>query len=85
MKAPWGEIERRHLVGRDPAAHRVATAIEATADRQAFRGRGVGDQPHDGLIIAQGLAAPIGRDERKEPMFHLVPFAREMLSRALHE
>src|SRR3989304_2979192 len=76
VKAIRLEIEAVHVLRSHPAAGGIAAAIQPARDREASRGRRPGNELDDGFIVTERFAAPIGRDERKEPMFDLVPLAR---------
>ena len=63
------------LIGDFPAG-RIFSTIQATGDFQSLRGGGFGNQVYNGFVIPQRLPPPIRRDEGKEAMLNLVPFAR---------
>jgi hypothetical protein len=78
------QIDMGKLFIRDLAPDGVLAAIQAAGHFQALGCRRPGDQPHYRLVVAQGLASSVGRDEREQSVLHLVPFAcarREMADR----
>src|SRR5262245_33890038 len=78
------EVDTLHLLVGDPPARGVFSTVQPTEDLQAPRRGRPGDQVDDRRVVAQRLAPPIGRDEREEAMFDLVPLAgarREMTHR----
>ena len=69
------QIDSLHLFVGDSPPCGILPTIEATRDLQTLgRGR-LGNEVHDGLVIPQRLTPPVRRDERKESMLDLVPFA----------
>ena len=54
---------------------RVFPPIQAAGHVESFSGRRARDQIYDRLIIPKWLATPIRGNERKQPVFNLVPFA----------
>jgi hypothetical protein len=60
----------------DPSPDGVLAVIEPASHCRALGRRRSGDQPHYRLALAQRLPSPVGRDEREQPVLHLVPFAR---------
>ena len=76
MEALRVEIDVAHFSLRHRSTGRILPPIQPTGHRQAFRGRGPGNELHDGLVVAQGFATPVRRDEGEESVFDLVPFAR---------
>ena len=75
VKAAGVQIDLLHLRIGHFAARGVLSAIQATPDREAFRRGRPGDELDDRLVVAQGFAAPIRRDEGEQAMFDLVPLA----------
>ena len=67
------ELDLLHLLPGDLPSRRILAAIQPASHRQSLGRRRASDQIHDGLVISQRLAAPIRRDERKEPVLDLVP------------
>jgi hypothetical protein len=55
------------------AAGGIFAAIQSTGHGQAFRGRRLGNEIDDRLVIPQGFATPIRGNERKEAVFDFVP------------
>ncbi len=49
--------------------------IQPTGDSQPLGRGGARDQSHNSFIILRWFPSPIRGDERKQPMFHLVPLA----------
>jgi len=76
MKFVGLQIDMGKLFIRDLASNGVPAVIQSTGHFQALGCGRPGDQPHYGFVIAQWLAAPVGRDEGKQPVLHLIPFAR---------
>ncbi len=70
-----GEIDAVELMIGDGDALWVFVGVEFGANLQAFFCRWDGDDLDDGLVGAQGLAAPVDRNERKELVFDFVPLA----------
>src|SRR5487761_1405649 len=73
MKRVGLELDLLHLRSAYLASRRVFASVQSTGHRQSFRGGGSRDQVYDGFVIAQRLATPVGRDEGKQPVLHLVP------------
>ena len=58
-KAVWVDLEGTHLLHRDLASDRVASAIEPCPhDEPATRGR-VADEINDGFVAAQRSSSPV--------------------------
>ena len=76
MKFAGLQIDMGKFFIRDLASNGVPAVVQATGHLQALGCGRAGDQPHYGFIIAQWLAAPVGRDEGKQAVLHLIPFAR---------
>ncbi len=76
MKLAALQIHSLHFFIRHLAARRILAPVQAAGHFEALRRRRARNELHDRLVVAQRLAAPIGRDERKQPMFDLVPLAR---------
>jgi len=70
------QIDMGELFICDPSPDGVLAVIQPAGHFQALGRRRSCDQPHHRLVIAQRLAPPVGRDEREQPVLHLVPFAR---------
>ena len=70
------QVDMGKLFIRDLASDGVFAVIQATCDLQALGCSRPSNQPHHRLVIAQRLAAPVGGNEGKQPVLHLVPFAR---------
>ena len=64
-----------HLLVGYFSAGGIFPTIQATGYFQPLRRGGLGNQVHDGFVIPQRLAPPVRRNERKEPMLDLIPFA----------
>ena len=77
------DVESGHLGVGDLDAFRIVTFIEATSDREPCVRSGAGDQLDDDQVADQWLAAPVLRDEGKQPM--LSSRAGEFPPRALLE
>lgn len=63
MKSVGLELDGLHLCGTDLAPRGVFAPVQTAGHRQSLRGAGSGYQMHDGLVIAQRLAAPVRGDE----------------------
>ena len=75
METGVDDVEPCHvLLGHFEVCH-IAATVETALDLQALGGS-AGDQADGGLVIPEGLAAPVRGDEREQPVFDLVPFAR---------
>lgn len=75
MKRSGSQVDSiEFFVGHLPS-YGVHPTIQPTGDGQPLGCRRARDQAHDGLIIPKGLSPPVRGDERKQPVFHLVPFA----------
>ena len=59
-----------------PSSCGILAPVQPAGDRESLRRSRAGDQPDDGLVVPQRLPAPVRRDEREQPVFHFVPFAR---------
>ena len=68
MKVVGLQIDMGKLFIRDLSPNGVLAVIQAAGHFQALGRRRPGDQPHHRLVIAQRLAAPVGRDEGKQPV-----------------
>ena len=55
-----------HLALGDFPLENTLEAISAAADGQSLGCRWIGEQLDDGVVIAQGLTAPVGANEGKE-------------------
>jgi len=74
-------INLLHFFGCNLASGWILAAIQPARYRQPFCCGRFGNEIHDGFVIPQWLPPPIGRDEGKQSMLDLVPFAgcwREM-------
>ena len=76
MKLVWVQADRGQFRVADLAPLFVCAVVQFAAHRQAFGRRGRCDEADDGLVVDQGLAAPVHGDEREHPMLDLVPLAR---------
>jgi len=59
----------------DLLADWILTTIETGANHESARVGGVADQVDDRPVRAQRPAPPVDRNERENPVFHLVPVA----------
>jgi len=75
MKLVWFQIDKGEFFIRNLASYSVPAVVQTAGHFQSLGRCRPGDQPHHRLVIAQWFAAPVGRDEGKQPVFHLVPFA----------
>jgi hypothetical protein len=69
-------MNARHLLRRDFSSRLVTPAVKPAIDLRSFGGGGAGDQTHDRFRVTQRFATPVGRNEREQAVFDLVPFAR---------
>ena len=74
MKRVPFQVQPLNFIIRHLPAGRVFPPIQTAGHLESFSGRRARDQIYDRLIIPKGLAAPIRGDERKQPVFNLVPF-----------
>ena len=68
-------VQLAEFLGRDLLADRIAATIEASANEEPAAVGRVSNQVDDRLIGTQGTAAPVHRDEGKQAVLNLVPFA----------
>ena len=57
------QIDLSHIGIWNPLSDRILPTIKAAFDRQSLGGGCVGNQLHNGLIVLEGFASPIRRDE----------------------
>ncbi len=57
-------------------ASRISVGVLDGSDHQSRLSGGVRNQLNDGCQGGQWLGSPVDRNERKEAMFDLIPFAR---------
>jgi hypothetical protein len=76
MKGVSHDVEGPQFRIGDSDACRIGLAILDSRHLQSFFGGGMGDQLNDCFQRRQGLSPPVDGNERKEPMFDLVPRAR---------
>ena len=76
MELVLHDLDAFHLLVGDLSSHSILAAIQPAGHQQARGGGGVCNQADDGFIVRQRFSAPIRADERKRPVFHLVPLAR---------
>ena len=78
------DIDGGELIVGNAQAFGISIFIKLRAHPQSCLGRRGGDELNDRAITAQRLAAPIDRDERKQPMLDFIPLAgarRQMADR----
>ncbi len=75
MKRVTFQVHSLDFLIRHLASGWVFPTIQPTAHLKSFGRRRMSNQVDDGLVILKGLSAPIGRNEREQPVFHFVPFA----------
>src|SRR5438445_13617888 len=75
MEARGPDVNGSHLFLGDFSSGAIAATIQSAGDFQPF-GRGCAcNQMHNCFVVPQGLAAPIGSNEREQTVFDLVPLA----------
>ena len=75
MKGTWRYMDALKLSVGNADAFRIDIGVEFGADGKASFCAGRRDQLNDGLECAQGFAAPVDGDERKQFVLYFVPLA----------
>ena len=75
MEARRSDIDARHLFFGYLTPWLITTAIQTAGNRQSLSSGGGGNQPDYSLVVSQRFAAPVGANEREQPMLHFVPLA----------
>src|SRR5271157_748775 len=75
MKSRRCEIECGHRGSRYFSSLGILLPRQLGLDLESVAGLGAADEIDDGFVADQGSRPPVLRDERKHPMFDLVPLA----------
>jgi len=84
MKFVGLQVDPRHLGIAYFTPRWVAATVQSAGDFQTLGCAGPGNEIDDRFVVPQGLSTPVRRDEGKQPVLDLVPFAgarREMTHR----
>ena len=75
MKCVAFQVDARHLCLAHFTSRWVSAAVQSAGDFQSLRRGCSGDEMDDRFVVPHRLTAPIRRDEGKQPVLDLVPFA----------